>query len=645
MPVCFKRDMRLQISVLVPVAMMLVFTLARLAIWWGNAAFFSQLTSAEIASAFIHGLQFDFYMTALLMGPGILLLNLPVRSLHWMKIWVTVLLVEFVFLTGFLVADYVYFPNVGRHIAEEIVQVSSDWGYVVSYAFTQLWWALLILLGGLAIVLCWLYRYISRHAVWVRTRRQTLISLICILLLIVLGIRGHLGRGKSLGVADVYNYAQSSAGAALTLNGVFTAYQVGRKGTQEFINNFPLDQAIEKTQEQLISPQEQILDNDYPLMRQRVSATKIPFPQKPNIFIVLLEGWNLQYIDAISHKNFKATPVFDEIVTNGIVFSNAYAAGQRSVFGFAAVLGSIPLIPGLPMFGYGLEMASLSPFPKHFSQAGYYTFFAQTSHRDSYRLCALASYLGVQDSYGWEDIPERLPYQEKAPFGYDYDALQFAADQISQHKDQPFMGMVFTGITHEPFVSTLPQFDIYPNDTWEHGFLNSLAYADWSIGELLSRAKKDGWFDDTIFVFVSDHTSGPREEGTLKRNFHIPLVIYAPKYYEAKQIHYVVSQLDIAPTLYNLAGLTPVYTAFGRDMFDVSAPHMAMVSEGSNIGLITDKGAVRHTGNKLLSIEPYAADFDAEKVERTLLALNKAAYTLLKENHWYDPQGEAPHER
>ena len=638
-----KRDARLQISLLMPLGMMLVFTLTRLTIWLGNASFFASLTSAEIASAFVHGLQFDFYITALSMGPVVFLLNLPIKSPRWAKSCTAILLLEFIFLTGFLVADYVYFPNVGRHIAEEIIQVSNDVGYVVSYALTQLWWGLLILLIIFVTAFCSLCKYISCRSSK-RTLQQTVSILAIITLLIILGIRGHLGRGKSLGVADVYNYAQTSAGAALTLNGAFTAYQVGRKGTQEFVNGFPLDQAIKITQDILIAPTEKIVEQNYPLMRQRMVAVKEPFAQNPNIFIVLLEGWNSQYIDAIGQQNFKVTPVFDEVVKNGVVFSNAYAAGQRSVFGFAAVLGSIPLVPGLPMFGYGLEMAALSPMPKHFAQAGYYTFFAQTSHRDSYRLCALASYLGMQDSYGWEDIPERLPYKEKAPFGYDYDALQFAADQIVKHNNQPFMGMVFTGITHEPFVSTLPQFDIYPNDTWEHGFLNSLAYADWSIGELLARAKKDGWFDNTIFIFVSDHTSGPRGDGTLRRNFHIPLVVYAPKYYEAQQIDYVVSQLDIVPTLYNMAGLRPVYTAFGRDMLDVSAPHLAMVAEGSNIGLITDNGAIRHAGNKLLTVEPYTDNFAVEKAEETLLALNKAAYTLLKENRWYDSQSEGSHE-
>ncbi|MBR5151884.1 MAG: LTA synthase family protein, partial [Elusimicrobiaceae bacterium] len=398
------------------------------------------------------------------------------------------------------------------------------------------------------------------------------------------------------------------------------------------------------TQHILISPQEKVLSETYPLMRRRMQAVHTPFKKQPNVLIVLLEGWNPHYVDALGHQNFGVTPVFDDIVQHGIVFTNAYAVGQRSIFGFAAVLGSIPLVPGLPMFGYGLEMTSMSPMPSYFAQKGYYTFFAQTSHRDSYRLCALASYLGMQDSFGWEDIPQKLTYEQKAPFGYDYDMLQFAADKIAQHKHQPFMGMVFTGITHEPFVSTLPQFNHYPNDTWEHGFLNSLSYADWSIGEFLARAKKDGWFEDTIFVFVSDHTSGPLSDGTLKRNFHIPLVIYAPAHYSAQQVGYVVSQLDIVPTLYNMAGLTPTYTAFGRDMFDKTAPRLALVAEGSNVGLITQQGGIRHTGSKLLTVEPYSNQFNAEQAQETLLALTKTAYTLLKENRWYDPQLGAKNE-
>ena len=97
-------------------------------------------------------------------------------------------------------------------------------------------------------------------------------------------------------MADVYRYTHSAPGAALTLNGAFTAYQVGRKGAQEFINNYPFQVAVENTQRLLISNTEKVVDEAYPLMRQKVAATHSP-TQKRNILIVLLEGWHPYYVD------------------------------------------------------------------------------------------------------------------------------------------------------------------------------------------------------------------------------------------------------------------------------------------------------------------------------------------------------------
>ncbi len=631
----YKKDFRVMLSVGFVVAAVALFFAARLALWWSNGDYFSALSGWEIASAFWNGLRFDLSVIALFMGPVILILNLPVKSPRWVKIWSSVLLAQCIVLAGFLIGDLIYFPKVNRHIAEEVVQLSNDWGFIVSYILTQTWLPLAVLLSCFAGLVWLLCRYTDRHyapRAWGWLKNTGL--LVLILALGVLAIRGHLGGGKSLGVADVYNYASTPAGAALTLNGVFTAYQVGRKGTLDVVNNYPAEKAIPVVQKLFISPDETVLQPSYPLMRQRQNVAPQP---KHNVLIVLLEGWHPYYVDGLSHNGFGATPVFDQIIQDGVVFSNAYAVGQRSIFGFAAVFAGLPWVPGLPMFGYGLELAALSPMPKHFSEQGYYTFFAQTSKRSSYRLCALASYLGAQETYGWEDMPQLLPYAKEAPFGYDYDAMMFAADKIKNRKQPHFMGMLFTGITHEPFTSTLPQFDKYPYDSWEHGFLNTLSFADWSIGQLLDRAKKDGWFDDTIFIFVADHTSGGPTDKSLRNHFRIPLVIYAPKILKPRQLDHIVTQNDLIPTVYRLTGMTPAYTAFGRDMFDASGERVALVSDGVNIGLITKEGEILHGGGKVIDSQAYTPAFDVDKTEEKLLALDKTAQTLLTENLWYNP--------
>ncbi len=630
-----KSDFRFRWSFYIVFLAAAMFLAARVALFESFRPVFEGLTKPEVWSAFLNGLRFDFSAIAVFLGPLILLLNLPVNSRRWAKWLLYIIAGVMLVLAGVLAADLIYFPKVNRHIAEEIVQISHDWGFVISYMFGPALWPLVGLLAVFVLACCFIrWKITTRFAPQFGSPLAEGGKLLLIILLIVLGVRGHLGRGKSLGVADVYNYARTPSAAALTLNGVFTAYQVGRKGRVDVQNDYPVEKAIRLAREQLFSPGETGPNALYPLMRESAGPTKL---KDVNIMIVLLEGWHPRFVDSLSGGSYGVTPVFDDLVKHGLTFTNAYAAGLRSIFGFAAVFSGVPLIPGLPMFGYGLELTALSPMPKNFANAGYYTFFAQTSHRDSYRMCALASFLGAKESYGWEDIPQLLKYRDKAPFGYDYEALMFAADKIKNRKEKNFMGMVFTGITHEPFARTLPEFDKYEGNDWETGFKNTLAYADWSIGEFLKRAKEDGWFDNTVFIFVADHTSGAKTD-SLYDKFRIPLVMYAPKLLPAEKRSMTVSQLDLVPTIYALTGLHVPYTAFGRNMLDTSRrdERFAFVSEGVNIGLITPQGAVRHSGAQLLDSEAQQDTFNAQEAAEKLQALDKAAYTLLKENRWFE---------
>lgn len=630
-----KSDFRFRWSFYIVLLAAAMFLAARVALFESFRPVFEGLTKPEVWSAFLNGLRFDFSVIAVFLGPLILLLNLPVNSRRWAKWLLYIIAGVMLVLAGVLAADLIYFPKVNRHIAEEIVQISHDWGFIISYMFGPALWPLVGLLAVFVLACCFIrWKITTRFAPQFGSPLAEGGKLLLIILLIVLGVRGHLGRGKSLGVADVYNYARTPSAAALTLNGVFTAYQVGRKGRVDVQNDYPVEKAIRLAREQLFSPGETGPNALYPLMRESATPTKL---KDVNIMIVLLEGWHPRFVDSLSGGSYGVTPVFDDLVKHGLTFTNAYAAGLRSIFGFAAVFSGVPLIPGLPMFGYGLELTALSPMPKNFANAGYYTFFAQTSHRDSYRMCALASFLGAKESYGWEDIPQLLKYRDKAPFGYDYEALMFAADKIKNRKEKNFMGMVFTGITHEPFARTLPEFDKYEGDDWETGFKNTLAYADWSIGEFLKRAKEDGWFDNTVFIFVADHTSGAKTD-SLYDKFRIPLVMYAPQLLPAEKRSMTVSQLDLVPTIYALTGLHVPYTAFGRNMLDTSRrdERFAFVSEGVNIGLITPQGAVRHSGAQLLDSEAQQDTFNAQEAADKLQALDKAAYTLLKENRWFE---------
>lgn len=130
-----KQDFRFRWSIYIVLFAVLMFTAARFALFEWYRPLFEGLSSPEIRSAFFNGLRFDFSCIALFLGPLIFLLNLPVNSRRWAKWLLYIISLVLLIMAGVLAADLIYFPKVNRHIAEEIVQISHDWDFVISYMF------------------------------------------------------------------------------------------------------------------------------------------------------------------------------------------------------------------------------------------------------------------------------------------------------------------------------------------------------------------------------------------------------------------------------------------------------------------------------------------------------------------------------
>lgn len=484
-----------------------LFTLARAGLFYAYHFAFASLTGPEIREAFLQGLRFDFSILCLFLGPLFFLLFLPVKSVRWAKGCFAALCTSLLALGLVLAADFIYFPEAKRHMAEELLHVSHEFRFLLRYAFTDCWPYLLAAAFLYALALWTGLRYIGRR--WRPVYKplwQTLAVCALVLLVCVGGLRGNLGRGKPLSMTDVNRLASSPAQASLMLNGVFSSYHSLRRGQTAPDNPIPKKQALLTAQKLLASPAETFVNADYPLTR-RVSIPGA-FRAK-NVMVVLLESWTPQYVDSFGGNSYGVTPNFDRVARAGVMFTNAYATGVRSIFGLSAAFAGVPLVPGLPYFSYGLELNDITSLARTLDGRGYYTAFIQSSLRSSYQMCNISKKIfGVDESFGMEDIPRLLDYQEEQDFGYDYDLLQFAASKADAAHAQghPFFLFTFTGTTHMPFRQTTPEFDKYPRTSDENKYLNTLYYADYAIGELLKRAEQGGWLKDTVFVFMADHT-------------------------------------------------------------------------------------------------------------------------------------------
>ena len=100
-------------------------------------------------------------------------------------------------------------------------------------------------------------------------------------------------------------------------------------------------------------------------------------------------------------------------------------------------------------------------------------------------------------------------------------------------------------------------------------------------------------------------------------------------------ISYPVSQLDVMPTVYNLAALNKPRTFYGNNLLDAAAPHFAMISTGVNNGIITKDGVIFYDGKKIIEQVSFTPAFNAENNLNRLLALDKVAANLLEHNKWY----------
>ena len=122
-----RSDFRVKLSVAIILFSLALFFLFRLALFLIHHHTFAALSFGQVISGFLNGIRFDLSVIALFLGPVILLFNLPVNSVRYMKSCVMIMAFELMVMTGFLIADLIYFPYVKRHIAEEILQISADW--------------------------------------------------------------------------------------------------------------------------------------------------------------------------------------------------------------------------------------------------------------------------------------------------------------------------------------------------------------------------------------------------------------------------------------------------------------------------------------------------------------------------------------
>jgi phosphoglycerol transferase MdoB-like AlkP superfamily enzyme len=611
----------------------LLFFLARLAILISYPRDFAGLTGGTIVWGFVRGVRFDAAIIFLVLGLPLLLLMLPFRwsqsrlgrgIIGWACFSIFIL---FIFA---LSADALYFGYVHRHVGSELTFLGEAVEAMALSAAKQYVLPLAAFVTAAAGIF-WGWRKLMRlsHEP-MKPGFARLAATAALLAVMYFAARGSV-TGKRLKVIHAFTEAPPAA-AYIALNGPFTALHSIEDTRGLRVDFYPWPEAMQTVKSLLVAPEEKSESDEFPLLRRRPSRTG----PRPNVVLIMLEGWDAFYTDVyrreLGQPPLGLTPRFDALSLEGVRFSRFYACGQKSMDGMCALLCGFPTLPHTPYLGRGMEQSRLTFLGHLAKREGYETLFLQSSKRASFRNDAVSVMAGFRVYLGGEDITRDKVEASRSPFGgpsWDHEMFAEAGRRLAA-APTPFLAYLYTASMHPPFGWPSKEWEKFPSGSTEHRYKNSLGYVDDTLGRFFSGAKAAGYFDRTVFILTSDHVgcSGSGRPDDPASLHHVPCLILGGGLKPAV-VSRIGSQLDVVPTIADLAGWGAAHATLGRSLFDETAPDRgACCIQGDLVLRIEDEVCVVHN----LSRRLFGKGRDLDAVERRLLSFFQVAGTLLRQN-------------
>ena len=382
---------------------------------------------------------------------------------------------------------------------------------------------------------------------------------------------------------------------------LFSAFLKNELPYRDFYITHDEAQNLEILQNKLGGANITFTDPQHSVKRQITSARP---EQKHNIVIVLMESMSAKFLTENRYPGQQTiTPNLDRLSREGLFFSQTYASGTRSVRGIEAVTLSMPPLPGQSIVRRpGNE--NLYSLGKIFADKGYDNkwIYGGYGYFDNMNYFLGHNGFQVVDRGAWQEGEITFANAWGAADGDTFAKVIKEADK-SYEAGQPFLTFLLTISNHRPY--TYPEGKIDLSGGREGG----VKYADYAIGEFLKQAEKKPWFDNTLFVFVADHTAGAAGDEEIDlEGHHIPWIIYAPKLVKAQRIDTPVSQLDVLPTLLGLLNFNYESRFYGQDALAANYESRFFVSNFQKVGYVKNGIDVILKPIKEYSYHPQTAD-------------------------------------
>jgi phosphoglycerol transferase MdoB-like AlkP superfamily enzyme len=300
------------------------------------------------------------------------------------------------------------------------------------------------------------------------------------------------------------------------------------------------------------------VNSDTPTMHDQVATRRLDRPL--NLVIVLEESLGAEFVGRLGGKDL--TPNLDALAEDGIWFEQLYATGTRSVRGIEAIISGFPPTSKRSVVKLTETQKNFFTIANVLEDQNYQTSFIYggSAHFDNMRRFFLNN--------GFQTVIDQKDYENPeftATWGVsDEDLFMRAHAYFEAMGNQPFFSLVFSSSNHKPF--EIPAGKVEPRGGEEGPRDTAVAYADYALGEFLAMARASSYWDNTVFLVVSDHNSRVKGAHLIPvEHFHIPGVIIGGSI-EPRLVPGITSQIDLLPTLLSLMGVDSRHPAIGHDL-------------------------------------------------------------------------------
>ncbi|MEW5796509.1 MAG: LTA synthase family protein [Candidatus Zixiibacteriota bacterium] len=552
---------------------LVVFTLLRLGFLAYHAALFQESSASELATAFGAGLIVDSCIaaTTLFLIRLFTLLLQPIGRdfayfIHRAAIYFCFGIYFFVNLV-----DIVHFEIYDSRLNILLIENLSQMGPILRTVVHDP--ALYVVLAIWAFFMILFARMIGRKRAQARGRRTPLrpiaahaISLVTLAALSFLWLDEPFWRISALST-------DNQALNQLSLNGVYTltkAVELKRRLEREaggadygFVSN---EQAVESTRTLLLARDEQYVSELYPLARRITNPRGLSI-EKPNIVIILMESFTAGNIGALGAGDQGCSPAFDRLAEQGIIFTQFYGQETRAHHGLVSTVGSFPSLLGTFLTRRrGTE--SFYTLATILKRHGYTTSFIYGFDQGFDHMGFFLKQGGFERIIDQEDFPSAA---FRGRWGVSDDDLFDKTLSVFAQSDPevPLLSVVLTSSNHAPYDIPPAFAQAHPEYAGNKAKL-AFAYSDYALGQFMEKARRESFFDKTIFAILADHGEMRDGDDRLLKRFHIPCLIYAPRLIaEPRRVNTIGSQVDIATTLMHLIGYPEPFHFAGRDLLGI----------------------------------------------------------------------------